>query len=154
MSDQHAQWMPHVTVATVVFRDGRYLMVEEIDDGRTVLNQPAGHLEPNETLVEAARRETLEETGWAVEIEAVLGASLFTSAQTGISYLRTSFLARALHHHAERALDSGIVAPRWLSYEEILAGRARLRSESVLATLEQHRAGHRFPLHYFYPRVS
>ena len=95
MTDPHAQWMPHVTVATVVFRDGRYLLVEEIADGRRVLNQPAGHLEPNETLVEAARRETLEETGWDVAIEALLGASLFTSAQTGVSYFRTSFLARA-----------------------------------------------------------
>ena len=154
MNDQHTQWMPHVTVATVVFQDGRYLLVEEIADGRRVLNQPAGHLEPNETLVEAARRETLEETGWEVEIEALLGASLFTSAQTGVSYFRTSFLARAVHHHAERALDTEIVAPRWLSYEEILAERARLRSESVLATIEQHRAGHRFPLHYFYPPAS
>ena len=141
-------------MATVVYRDGRYLLVEEIADGRQVLNQPAGHLEPNETLVEAARRETLEETGWDVAIEALLGASLFTNAQTGVSYFRTSFLARAVHHHVERALDAEIVAPRWLSYEEILAERARLRSESVLATLEQHRAGHRFPLHYFYPRAS
>ncbi len=155
MSDRHAQWIPHVTVATVVFRDGRYLLVEEIDGGRrVVLNQPAGHLEPNETLVEAARRETLEETGWEVEIQALLGASLFTSAQTGVSYLRTSFLAQALHHHVERALDTEIIASRWLSYEEILAERARLRSESVLATIEQHRAGHRFPLHFFYPQAS
>ena len=154
MSDRHAQWIPHVTVATVVFRDGRYLLVEEIDGGRRVLNQPAGHLEPNETLVEAARRETLEETGWEVEIQALLGASLFTSAQTGVSYLRTRFLAQALHHHVERALDTELSASRWLSYEEILAERARLRSESVLATIEQHRAGHRFPLHFFYPQAS
>ena len=154
MSDRHAQWIPHITVATVVFREGRYLMVEEIDGGRRVLNQPAGHLEPNETLVEAARRETLEETGWEVEIQALLGASLFTSAQTGVSYLRTSFLAQALHHHVERTLDTEIIASRWLSYEEILAERARLRSESVLATIEQHRAGHRFPLHFFYPQAS
>jgi len=151
MSDQHTQWMPHVTVATVVFRDGRYLLVEEIADGRQVLNQPAGHLEAGETLLEAARRETLEETGWEVEIEAVLGASLFTSTGTGVSYFRTSFLARALHHDPARELDAEIVAPRWLSYEEVLASRARLRSESVLATIEQHRAGHRFPLHFFYP---
>ena len=154
MSDRHAQWIPHVTVATVVFRDGRYLLVEEIDGGRRVLNQPAGHLEPNETLVEAARRETLEETGWEVEIQALLGASLFTSAQTGVSYLRTSFLAQALHHHVERPLDTEIIAAPWMSYQEIIDSRARLRSESVLATIEQHRAGHRFPLHFFYPQAS
>ena len=154
MSDQHLQWMPHVTVATVVFQDGRYLLVEEMADGRAVLNQPAGHLEADETLVEAARRETLEETGWEVAIEAVLGASLFTSAQSGTGYFRTSFLARAVRHHADRPLDAEIIAPRWMSYEEIVAARARLRSESVLATIEQHRAGHRFPLHYFYPQPA
>jgi ADP-ribose pyrophosphatase YjhB (NUDIX family) len=154
MSDPEQQWQPHVTVATVVYRDGRYLLVEEMAEGRQVLNQPAGHLEPEETLVEAARRETLEETGWEVEIEALLGASLFTNARTGVSYFRTSFLARALRHHADRKLDAEIIAPRWLSYGEILASRARLRSESVLATIEQHRAGHRFPLHFFYPQPA
>jgi ADP-ribose pyrophosphatase YjhB (NUDIX family) len=152
MSAPLALWTPHVTVATVVFRDGRYLLIEEMAEGRAVFNQPAGHLEPNETLVEAARRETLEESGWEVEIEALLGASLFTSAQTGISYFRTSFVARAIRCHEGRALDAEIIGPRWMSYEEILAARDRLRSESVLATIEQHRAGRRFPLDYFYPQ--
>ncbi len=153
MNDSYSQWMPHVTVATVVFRRGRYLFVEESIDGRNVLNQPAGHLEPGETLIEAAYRETLEETGWEVTIEAVLGASLFTSTASGTSFLRTSFVASPLRHGAERTLDSGIVATHWLSYEEILAARDRLRSESVLATLEQHRSGHRFPLDFFYPQA-
>ena len=153
MNHTLAQWMPHVTVATVVFRDGRYLLVEELIDGRNVLNQPAGHLEPGETLIEAARRETLEETGWEVTIEAVLGASLFTSATSGISFLRTSFLANTLRHDTKRSLDHGVVATRWLGYEEILAARDRLRSESVLATIEQHRSGRRFPLHFFYPQA-
>ena len=137
---QNRQWIPHVTVATVVFHDGRYLLVEELDNGCHVLNQPAGHLEADETLIDAAARETLEETGWEVQIEAVLGASLFHSSQTGISYYRTSFLARPLRHHAAQALDKEIVAPHWMSYQEIIDSRARLRSESVLATIEQHRA--------------
>lgn len=146
------EWAPHVTVATVVWRDGRYLLVEESIDGRSVLNQPAGHLEPGETLPEAARRETLEETGWEVTIEAMLGASLFTSATSGISFLRTSFLAGTIRHDPGRTLDDGIVANHWLSYEEVLAARDRLRSESVLATIEQHRSGRRFSLDFFYPR--
>jgi 8-oxo-dGTP pyrophosphatase MutT (NUDIX family) len=150
--DQRA-WLPRVTVATVVFDGERYLLVEEVaEEGRPVLNQPAGHLEPGETLAEAARRETLEESGWDVEIEAVLGASLFTNPLSGITYYRTSFLARPLQHHPDRALDKEILGPRWLSYAEIVAAPGRLRSESVLATIEQHRAGHRFPLDYFYPR--
>ena len=153
MSIDQREWLPRVTVATVVYDDGRYLLVEErAEAGRVVLNQPAGHLEPGESLVEAARRETLEESGWEVAIEAVLGASLFTNSLSGLTYYRTSFLARPLRHHPERALDHEIIGPRWLSYEEILAQSARLRSESVLATIEQHRAGHRFALDFFYSR--
>jgi ADP-ribose pyrophosphatase YjhB (NUDIX family) len=152
MKIDHREWLPRVTVATVVFDDGRYLLVEELaEEGRPVLNQPAGHLEPGESLAEAARRETLEESGWEVEIEAVLGASLFTNPVSGLTYYRTSFLARPVRHHPDRPLDREIIAPRWLSYDEIVADPSRLRSESVLATIEQHRAGHRFPLNYFYP---
>lgn len=154
MNTTTAVWAPHVTVATVVFEDGRYLLVEEMEAGRAVLNQPAGHLEPGETLIEAARRETLEESGWEVEIEALLGASLFTSSTSGISYFRHSFIARPLRHDAARALDAEIIGPRWLSHAEILARRADLRSESVLATIEQHRSGRRFPLDFFYPRPA
>jgi len=146
-------WVPRVTVATVVFHEQRYLLVEELaEEDRPVLNQPAGHLEPGENLVEAARRETLEETGWEVEVEAVLGASLFTNPVSGLSYYRTSFLASPVRHHPERALEPGILGARWLSYEEIVAAPGRLRSESVLATIEQHRAGRCFPLQFFYPQ--
>lgn len=155
MSTDHRPWVPRVTVATVVFDKGRYLLVEEIaETGQPVLNQPAGHLEPGESLADAARRETLEETGWHVEIEALLGASLLTKSLTGITYYRTSFVARPLRHDPERPLDREIIAPRWLSYAEIIGDAARLRSESVLATIEQHRSGVRFPLgEFFYPRV-
>ena len=146
-------WVPRVTVAAVVFDRGRYLLVEEVAEaGQPVLNQPAGHLEPGETLTEAAVRETLEETGWHVEVEALLGASLLTNSLTGITYYRTSFLASPLRHDADRALDKDILGPRWMSYEEIVSDPSRLRSESVLATIEQHRSGRRFPVDaFFYP---
>lgn len=148
----NSRWTPHVTVATVVFRDNRYLLVEESIDGRHVLNQPAGHLEEGETLVEAARRETLEETGWEVRIEALLGSSLFPGATDHLAYLRTSFLATPLRQLAPRSLEAGIVATHWMSFDEVLAARERLRSESVLATIAQHRSGRRFPLDFFYPQ--
>lgn len=155
MAGDVRDWVPRVTVATVIFDDGRYLLVEELaEQGVPVLNQPAGHLEPGESLVEAAVRESLEESGWEVEIEAALGACLFTNTLSGITYYRTSFLARPLRHHPDRVLDPEILGARWLSYEEIVARPTRLRSESVLATIEQHRAGHRFALDYFYPRAS
>ena len=153
MNSDHRDWVPRVTVATVVFDGARYLLVEELaEEGRPVLNQPAGHLEPNESLIEAARRETLEESGWEVEIEALLGASLFTNSVSGITYYRTAFVARPVRHHPELKLDREIIAPRWLSYEQIVAEPHRLRSESVLATIEQHRAGRRFALDFLYPR--
>jgi 8-oxo-dGTP pyrophosphatase MutT (NUDIX family) len=156
MATDVREWVPRVTVAAVVFDRDRYLLVEEIAEaGRPVLNQPAGHLEPGETLVEAAVRETLEETGWHVEVEALLGASLLSNALTGITYYRTSFLARPVRHDPERNLDREILGPRWMTYEEIVADPARLRSESVLATIEQHRTGRRFPVDaFFYPPAT
>ena len=146
-------WAPRVTVATVVYDNERYLMVEEFDQGRRVLNQPAGHLEPGERLPHAAVRETLEETGWEITLEAVLGASLFTNPDTGICYFRTSFLAQPVRHHPEQALDDGIIGAVWLTYAEILERQQDLRSESVMASIQQHRSGRRYDLDYFYPQA-
>ena len=94
------QWTPHVTVACVIEKDGKYLMVEERDktSGELVFNQPAGHLEHGESMTAAALRETLEETGWNVELKGVLGIALHLAPKTGITYLRTTFLATPLQH--------------------------------------------------------
>lgn len=139
-------WYPHVTVATVIEQDGRFLLVEEHADGRLVFNQPAGHLEPGESLIEAARRETLEETGWHVRIDGVIGVSLYTAPANGVTYCRHAFFGTAIDHDANRALDAGIVRAVWLSFEEIVALAPRLRSPMVIGTLERYRSGHRFPL--------
>ena len=85
-------WSPHITVATVIPDGNKYLLVEEWSNKRLVLNQPAGHLDQNETLIEAAVRETLEETGWSVNIQAIIGIYLL-EASNGITYHRTCFLA-------------------------------------------------------------
>ncbi|MDQ3057354.1 MAG: NUDIX domain-containing protein, partial [Pseudomonadota bacterium] len=90
-------WQPDVTVATIVVRDGRLLCVEERVDGRLVINQPAGHLEPDESLLEAALRETREETGWNVRLTAFVGAYQW-KAETGRHYLRFAFAAEPVQH--------------------------------------------------------
>ncbi|MFC3116617.1 NUDIX hydrolase [Cellvibrio fontiphilus] len=139
-------WAPHVTVATIIEQDNRYLMVYEEADGQKVYNQPAGHLDPNETLQEAAIRETLEETGWTVELTGVVGVNLYTAPSNGITYFRTTFIARALSHDSQRQLDTGIIEAVWLSYEELVARKHQLRSPMTLQIIEEYRAGRRFPL--------
>jgi 8-oxo-dGTP pyrophosphatase MutT (NUDIX family) len=139
-------WAPHVTVATIVERDNRYLMVYEEADGNKVYNQPAGHLEPNETLQAAALRETLEETGWTVKLTGVVGLNLYTAPSNGITYFRTTFIAEALSQDPTRQLDTGIIEAVWLTYEELLARKDQLRSPMTLQIIEEYRAGRRFPL--------
>lgn len=148
---QDERWPPHVTVATVVERDGRYLMVEEHDElaGGLVFNQPAGHVDPGERLFDAALRETLEETGWEVELTGVIGIS-FATAPNGITYYRTSFAARPLQALENAVIDPDIHRVHWLTYEELLANSAKMRSPLVLPTIEQYRKGHHYPLDFVY----
>lgn len=140
------RFTPHVTVATLVEDQGRFLMVEEISDGRAVLNQPAGHLEADESLIRAALRETLEETGWEVELTAVTGIYLYTAPSNGVTYQRVCFAARPLRHRPERELDTGIIGPRWLTRDELLAHREQWRSPLIIRCIDDYLAGERFPL--------
>ena len=139
-------WRPHVTVATVVPKDGRFLLVEEDVRGRIVLNQPAGHLDPDEPIQHAAIRETLEETGWDIELDCLLCVQQWRNAESGRQFVRFTFGAVPVRHHADRALDDGIVRALWLTREEIAAESARLRSPMVLASVDDWLAGHRLPL--------
>lgn len=141
-------WHPHLTVATVVFRDGRYLLVEERDKqtGAIVFNQPAGHLEPGESLAEAARRETREETGWTVELLGILGFALYRAPANGATYYRSSFLADAVARPEDAKLDPDILAIHWLCHEELAGLSDRMRSPLVLADIERHRRGTLYPL--------
>jgi 8-oxo-dGTP pyrophosphatase MutT (NUDIX family) len=139
-------WAPHVTVATIVEHENRFLMVFEAADGRNVYNQPAGHLEPDESLQAAAVRETLEETGWTVELTGVVGLNLYTAPSNGITYCRTTFIAKPISHDPKRPLDTGIISAVWLSHEEIVARADQLRSPMTLRIIEEYLAGRRFPL--------
>ena len=136
----------HVTVATVVARDGRYLFVEESIGDRTVLNQPAGHWESGEELVEAAVRETLEETAWDVAPTALLGIYSYEPPDLPYGFLRFAFLAEPRRHHAGRPLDTGIVRAVWLTPDELRAQAARHRSPMVQRCVDDALAGQRLPL--------
>ena len=139
-------WNPHLTVATIIERDGRFLLVEEYADGEDlVYNQPAGHLDEHETLAAAAIRETLEETAWEVQVDAIVGLYYWTHPK-GHTFVRTCFAGVALQHHPDQALDYGIQRALWLTWEEIVALGPKLRSPMVLRCLEDYRAGKRYPL--------
>ena len=144
-------WQPDVTVACVVVRDGRLLVVEEDVQGRRVLNQPAGHLEPDESLAAAALRETLEETGWQVRLTAFIGAYQWqapvqSNGSAGRHYLRMAFAADPVRHDAGRVLDDGIVQALWLTPEQLADQAARHRSPLVWRVVEDFLAGRRYPL--------
>lgn len=139
-------WQPDVTVATVVIDGGRLLMVEESAGGRLVLNQPAGHLEPDESLIQAAMRETLEETAWDVRLTAFVGAYQWRAPETGRHYLRFAFAAEPVAHHPERALDEGINRALWLTPGEVQAEANRHRSPLVWRAVSDFLAGRRQPL--------
>ena len=135
-----------MTVAAVVARDGKFLFVEESVGGRAVLNQPAGHWEAGETLLEAVCRETLEETGWEIEPTALLGVYEFEPPELGYGFLRFAYLARPLHHHAERKLDPGIARALWLTPDELRREQSRHRSPMVLRCVDDALAGRQHPL--------
>ena len=139
-------WRPHVTVACVVADGDRYLMVEEEVKGRLAYNQPAGHLDEGESLADAARRETLEETGWTVELQHLIGVHQWRSTEHGDAVVRFSFAARALSHDPDRLLDTDIRRALWLTRAEIAALGDRLRSPMVLLSIDTWLAGQRLPL--------
>lgn len=139
-------WRPHVTVACVVADGERYLMVEEEVNGRLVYNQPAGHLDDGESLAAAALRETLEETGWTVELQHLIGVHQWRSTEHGDAVVRFSFAAHAVSHDPDRPLDTDIRRALWLTRTEIAALGDRLRSPMILQSIDLWLGGQRLPL--------
>ncbi|MGI9293997.1 MAG: NUDIX domain-containing protein [Pseudomonadales bacterium] len=144
----------HITVACIVPRDDHFLMVSEEHGQELVFNQPAGHWELHETLVQAAQRETLEETCWQTTVTDFLGFGFYTSPLNEVTYCRANFLALPQTLHTELERDGDIVDVHWLSYAEILAQRDKLRSPLVLQAIESYRAGVRYPLDIIYHHKS
>jgi len=133
--------LPRITVATVVEREGKFLMVKENFAGRLVYNQPAGHVELNESLLDAAIRETLEETAWRVNLEQLLGIYQTTSPDNGITYIRHCFIASAIEPRTERDLDEGIFEASWVSLEELEQRETQMRSPLVLEVIRDYLKG-------------
>ncbi|TKS54004.1 NUDIX hydrolase [Luteimonas yindakuii] len=136
---------PAVTVATLVVDDGRLLCVEETAAGALVINQPAGHLDPGESLADGAVRETLEETGWTVRLTHLVGVYQWT-AEDGQPFLRFAFAAVPVSHDPARPLDRGIERALWLTPAQLRQAQARHRSPLVARTVEDFLAGRRYPL--------
>jgi ADP-ribose pyrophosphatase YjhB (NUDIX family) len=139
-------WKPNVTVAAVVERDGKYLLVEEETAGGLAFNQPAGHLEAGESLVAAVVRETLEETAYHFRPTHLLGVYNWTRPDGEVTYLRFAFAGELRGWEAERRLDAGIVAAHWLTLDEVKATQERHRSPLILRCIEDLIAGKRYPL--------
>lgn len=142
-------WLPRVTVATIVEDDGKFLMVEEDIYGEKILNQPAGHLEPGETLIEAAVRETLEETGWHIEVNHLIEFSQWTSPNSNNHYLRSCFAGNAIKFDPNQELDEGIIRAVWMSRDEVARNMDRLRSPLVLHHIDLHIKGKRIDTDVF-----
>ena len=142
----HSIWKPNVTVAALVERDGRFLLVEEETEEGVRFNQPAGHLDEGESLAAACARETLEETAWGFTPTALVGIYLWSRPQGDVTYLRFAFTGELGAHEAGRALDAGILRAVWMTADEIRASATRHRSPLVWQCVSDYLAGRRFPL--------
>jgi 8-oxo-dGTP pyrophosphatase MutT (NUDIX family) len=140
------QWMPHATVAAIVEDDGKFLLVEEITDRGNRFNQPAGHLEDNETLIEAVIRETLEETAYSFKPESLLGIYHWRHEHNDTTYLRFAYIGSVSNHQPNLALDEGIVRAVWMTAEEMRNNAMLMRSPQVLRCVEDYLIGQQFPL--------
>jgi 8-oxo-dGTP pyrophosphatase MutT (NUDIX family) len=139
-------WNPEVTVAAIVEREQRFLVVEERVEGRLVFNQPAGHLEDRESLVAAVIRETREETAWRLTPEALVGVYLWRDPRNERTFLRFAFCGTVDDHRPDQPLDTGIVRAAWLTHEQLRAQPGRLRSPLVLRCMDDYLLGRRQPL--------
>jgi 8-oxo-dGTP pyrophosphatase MutT (NUDIX family) len=139
-------WKPHMTVAAVIEQEGRFLLVQEHIAGASVFNQPAGHLEDNESLIDAVVRETREETAWEFAPEAIVGIYQWRHPEMEKTFVRVTFAGRGVYHDPNGELDKEIESIHWLTRDEIRQRRDRLRSPMVLRAIDDYLDGQRYPL--------
>jgi 8-oxo-dGTP pyrophosphatase MutT (NUDIX family) len=150
MSDNALIWKPSVTVAAIVERDGRFLLVEEHTGRGQLINQPAGHLDPGESLIQAVARETLEETASNFEPTGLLGVYQYHSGADDVTYIRFAITGKITGTEVGRPLDTGIIRAVWLTPPEIRREVARHRSPLVMRCIDDYLAGRRYPLDVLY----
>jgi len=139
-------WKPHLTVASVIERENKYLLVEEHTDNGIAFNQPAGHVENGESIFSAIKREVNEETAWQFEPEAIIAIQLWRKNPEYPSFLRVCFSGKVHSHNAEQKLDDDIITTHWLSREQIAKKKQQLRSPLVLKSVDAYLSGERYPL--------
>ncbi|MGR9114853.1 MAG: NUDIX hydrolase [Gammaproteobacteria bacterium] len=139
-------WKPHVTVAAIIENNSRFLLVEEETGKGLAFNQPAGHLEKGEDLINAVKREVLEETAWQFEPEYIVSVQLWRKNPDFPSFLRVCFAGRCHSHNPDLILDDGIVGTHWLTREEVVTKKPQLRSPLVLIGIDEFLKGTRHPL--------
>ncbi len=139
-------WFARVTVAAVIEQDEKFLLVEELIQGKKMLNQPAGHLEDAETLMDAVIRETREETAYRFIPSYITGIYQWKHPVTNETYLRFAFSGKVADHNANQALDQGIIAAKWMSLAQIMAHKKSHRSPQLELCITDYLAGEKWPL--------
>ncbi len=146
-SPHSTRWTPRSTVAAIIERDGKFLLVEEMIKGEHLINQPAGHLEENETFAQGMVREVLEETGYRVEPDALLGLYVYRTDDKTLTFHRVCFIARITGQVENAVLDEGIIGPIWMTRNEVAAA-PNLRAHLVLECIDDYLRGVRYPLDF------
>lgn len=139
-------WKPHATVAAVIEKNNKFLLVEEQTDNGLEFNQPAGHLEEGESIIAAVKREVNEETAWQFEPDSIVAIQLWRKNPDFPSFLRVCFAGKVHSHQTEQKLDEGIITTHWLTRDEIAAKTSQLRSPLVLNSVDTYLSGEQHPL--------
>ncbi len=140
------QFKPNSTVAAIIEQNGKFLLVEETTDRGNRFNQPAGHLEDNESLIEAVIRETLEESAYDFTPTALLGVYHWKHPHNDTTYLRFAFIGKVGEHYPQQQLDDGIIRAVWMTADEIREKSELTRSPQVLTCIEDYLSGKSYPL--------